>query len=169
MNAPESIRRMPITTPMVVMSAMFVAAGGFIHARQWLDVYRHVPADAPGAAVVRIGFPLNAAASFLFVVALALVFRRPSRLTRPVVWAAVAFQVASLATLVATRVGSVVGWAEPIWTPAAQQTLAVEAAAIAALVVLALFSRRGQAAAGPLPHLHGCRCKAACVGEAPAA
>lgn len=133
---------MRFTTPMVVLSAMFVGAGGFIHLREWLDVYRQVPANAQGSAVVRIGFPLNAAASLVVVIALVLVFRRRSRLTQPVILAAIAFQAASLATLIATRVGSVFGWSEPSWTPGAEQTRAVEAAAIIALVTLAALSRR---------------------------
>ena len=133
---------MRFTTPMVVLSAMFIGAGGFVHLREWLDVYREVPASAPGAAVVRIGFPLNAAASLLLVISLVLVFRRPSRLTQPVILAAIAFQAASLATLIATRVGSVFGWSEPTWTPGAEQTRAVEAAAIVALLALAALSRR---------------------------
>ena len=126
---------------MVVLSAMFIGAGGFIHLREWLDVYRQVPASAPGAAVVRIGFPLNAATSLLFVICLVLVFRRPSRFTQPTVLAAIAFQAASLATLIATRVGSVLGWSEPIWTPGAEQSRAVEAAAIVTLLALAALSR----------------------------
>ena len=132
---------MRFTTPMVVLSAMFIGAGGFIHLREWLNVYRQVPASASGAAVVRIGFPLNAAASLALIVALVLVFRRPSRLTQPVILAAIAFQAASLATLIATRVGSVFGWSEPSWTPGAEQTRAVEAAAIVALLALAALSR----------------------------
>lgn len=133
---------MRFTTPMVVLSAMLIGAGGFIHLREWLDVYRQVPASAPGAAVVRIGFPLNAAASLVLVIALVLVFRRPSRLTQPVIFAAIAFQAASLAALIATRVGSVLGWSEPSWTAAAEQTRAVEAAAIVALLALATLSHR---------------------------
>ena len=127
---------------MVAISAMFIAAGGFIHLREWLDLYRHVPADSPGAAVVRLGFPLNAAASLILVIALIVTIRRPSRLTQPLFLSAIAFQAASLATLIATRNGSVLGWTEPSWTPGAEQTRAVEIAAIAALVAVAAFSRR---------------------------
>lgn len=125
------------TTLMVVLSAMFIAAGGFVHLREWLDIYRHVPASTPGAALVRIGFPVNAAASLVLVIALVLVLRRPSRLTQPTILAALAFQAASLATLIATRVGSVLGWSEPTWTLGAEQTRAIEAAAIVALLALA--------------------------------
>lgn len=129
---------------MVALAAMFVGAGGIIHLRQWLEIYRQVPSNAPGAAVVRVGFPLNAAVSLAFVVALVLVLtvRRSSRFAQPVILAAVVFQVASLATLVATRIGDVFGWSEPSWTPGAEQTRAVEIAAIVALLGLAALRRR---------------------------
>jgi hypothetical protein len=127
---------------MVALSVMFISAGGFIHLREWLDIYRLVPADVPGAAVVRVGFPVNTAASLVFAIALVLVFRRHSRLTQPVIFAALAVQAASLATLIATRIGSVFGWSESTWTPGAEQTRAVEAAAIVALVALAELSGR---------------------------
>lgn len=153
----ESIRRIRLTTPLVALSALFIGAGGFIHLRLWLDLYRHIPASSPGAAVVRVGFPLNVAASLACVLALILVFRRPSRLTQPVIFAALAFQVASLATLIATRVGSLFGWAEPTWTGGPEQTRAVEVAAIVALLALAWLRRR-EAAGDPRegrPHATG--------------
>ena len=140
-NALESAHRIRVTTPMVVLAAVFTAAGGFIHLTEWLDLYRHVPAGSPGADVVRLGFPLNAAASLLFVIALALVHRRRSRLTQPTIVAALAFQGASLAMVIATRVGTAFGWTEPSWTPGAEQSRAVEIAAIVALLALALLVR----------------------------
>lgn len=121
---------------------MYVAAGGFVHLREWSDTYRDVPASAPGALVVRIGFPLNAAASVLLVVALAVVVWRRSRLTQPVILATIALQVASLGVLIGTRVDSVLGWSEPVWTIAADQTRAVEIAAIVTLLLLAASHRR---------------------------
>lgn len=127
---------------MVALAAMFIGAGGFVHLRDWLGIYRLVPASASGAAVVRVGFPLNAAASLVLVIALVLVVRRRSRLTQPVIFGALAFQALSLATLIATRVSSVFGWSEPIWTPGAEQTRAVEVAAIIALLALAALSHR---------------------------
>jgi hypothetical protein len=133
---------MQLTTPMVAVSAMFVAAGGLIHFLEWLDIYRHVPSSAPGAAVVRVGFPINAAASLLVVVALVLAFRRASRLTLAVILGALAIQAASLAALITTRVGSLFGWAEPAWTSGAEQTRAVEIAAIVALAGLAAIAHR---------------------------
>lgn len=121
---------------------MFIAAGGLIHLREWLNVYRLVPADAPGAAVVRVGFPLNTAASIVIVIALVVVVRRHSRLTQPLIFGALAFQAVALGTLIATRSASVLGWSEPSWTPGADQARAVEIAAIAALLVLAALCRR---------------------------
>jgi hypothetical protein len=129
------------TTLLAVMSAMFIAAGGFIHLTEWLDLYRHVPANSPGADVVRLGFPHNAAASLVLAIAVLLVTWRRSRLTHPVIFTAIAFQVASLALLIATRVGTVFSWTEPSWTPGAEQSRAVEAAAIAALLALAVLVR----------------------------
>ena len=130
------------TTLMALMSSMFIAAGGFIHLTEWRDLYRHVPADSPGADVVRLGFPINTAASLVLVISLLLAIRHRSRLTSPVILPAVAFQAASLAMLIATRVGTVFGWTEPSWTPGAEQSRAVEIAAIVALLVLAAFVRR---------------------------
>ncbi len=141
MSAIESVRRVRPETLFLALSSEFILAGGFIHLREWLDVYRRVPATAPGAAVVRVGLPLNTAASLVIVIALVLVVRRRGRLTQPVIFGALAFQVASLATLIASRVDSVFGWSEPTWTSGADQTRAVELAAIAALIVLAALSR----------------------------
>lgn len=149
------------TTLLVVMSAMFIAAGGFIHLTEWLDLYRHVPANSPGADVVRLGFPLNAAASLVLATAVPLVTWHRSRLTHPVIFSAIGFQVGSLAMLIATRVGTVFGWTEPSWTPGAEQSRAVEAAAIVALLVLAVLvrgDRRARASdvsaqSSPLPQL----------------
>lgn len=141
MSVPESVRRVRPRTLFLILSSMFVAAGGVIHLREWLDVYRHVPAAIPGAAVVRVGFPLNTAASFVLVVALVLVVWRPSRVTQAVIIGALVIQTASLAMLIATRNASVFGWSEPAWTRAAEQTRAVEVAAIAALLVLASLVR----------------------------
>ena len=143
MNAPPSDRRTRSTTLALVLSSMFIAAGGSIHLREWLDVYRHVPVNAPGAAVVRLGFPLNTAASFVVVIALVVVVRSARlSLTLAVIFGALAFQAASLGTLIATRLASVLNWSESGWSSGAEQTRAVEVAAIAALVALAALSVR---------------------------
>lgn len=137
---------------MLAMSALFVAAGGYVHLREWLDLYRHVPADSPGAAVVTVGFPVNAGVSLLFAGALALCAWRPQRLAPLVVGGAALFQLASLALLIATRTGSVLGWTEPSWTPGADQTRAVEIGALislAAVAAVAVVHRRREKASLP--------------------
>jgi hypothetical protein len=121
-------------TLLVLIAAILVTVGGFIHLREWLDTYRHVPAAVPGAAVVRVGFPLNAATSLVIALALLATLWRFRRFMLSVVAGAIAFEAASLVSLILSRTGSVFGWSEPVWTTAANQTRAVE---IAALVVLA--------------------------------
>ena len=121
---------------LIMTAAAFVATGGFIHLREWLDTYRNVPASVPGAAVVRIGFPVNAAVSLVLAIALlASVWRWQSSLTI-VAASAFAFEAASLASLILSRTGSVLGWKEPVWTDGANQARLVE---IVALVALAGF------------------------------
>ncbi len=120
--------------PLVLAAAAFTLAGGAAHLREWLDSYRDVPADAPGAFVVRIGFPASAAAALVIAVALVATIWVARRFAPYVVGAAIAFNAASLGTLIATRTGSVLGWTEPVWTPGADQIRALE---IGALVVLA--------------------------------
>lgn len=136
----EQQGRMRRTAPLVIASAAFIAAGGVIHVREWLDVYRHVPADVPGAAVVRIGFPLNAAASLIVALALLFCAWRRSRFTPHVVVAAVLFQAGALAALIVTRTGSLLGWSEPGWTIAAEQTRAVEVGALVALAAVSVIT-----------------------------
>ncbi len=125
--------------PLVLAAAAFIAAGGYVHLREWLDTYRHVPSDAAGSFVVRIGFPVNAAISLLVAVALVATLFVARRFSHYVVAGAVSFQVASLGILVATRTGSVLGWTEPIWTPGADQTRAVEIGALVALAASAMI------------------------------
>ncbi len=121
------------TLPLMLSSALFIAAGGYVHFREWFDTYRHLPANLPGVAVVRVGFPINAVVSVLLVGALLLCALRRSKYAPWVVAAAIVFEVASLLTLIATRVGNVLGWSEHIWTMGADQTRAVEIGALAAL------------------------------------
>ena len=133
------------TALLLATAATYVAAGGFVHLREWLETYRDVPAAAAGSAVVRIGFPLNAATSLVIAAALAFCAWRTSRFTPYVVAGAVVFQVGSLAALIATRTGSLFGWSEPIWTVGANQTVAVEIGALlslAAVAVAAAVQRR---------------------------
>jgi hypothetical protein len=112
------------------MAAVFVLAGGWIHLREWLDTYRHVPAGVDGAFVVRLGFPVNAVASVVLAAALLVAVMRSDRLLPAVVAATAAFEAASLVTLVLSRTGSVLGWAEPTWTVGAEQSRAVEIGAL---------------------------------------
>lgn len=132
--------------PLMLAAAAFVAAGGYVHLREWLDVYRDVPAAAAGAAVVRIGFPVSAAVSAIVVVALLATAFRGRRVRTIVVAGAALFQAGSLAALVVSRTGSLLGWAEPVWTRGADQARAVEIGALAVLAaiaaVLALQRRR---------------------------
>jgi hypothetical protein len=138
------------STPFVIVAAVFVAAGGVIHLREWLDSYRDLPSAVPGSAVVKVGFPLNAAASALVAAALiATIFTMRNRAIY-IVGAAIAFQAASLASLIVSRTGSLFGWMEPVWTDGANQARAVEIAAILALVAAAVLSARRRTAAPDL-------------------
>jgi hypothetical protein len=120
-------------TPMLVLAAAFVAAGGAVHLREWLDIYRDVPAVLPGAAVVRIGFPLNALASLVLAGALVGAAFTTRRTALAIAAAALGFQAASLAVLIASRTGTVFGWMETGWSRGASQTRAVEIGALVAL------------------------------------
>lgn len=124
------------TAPLLASAALFVAAGGYVHLREWLDTYRHVPADAAGSFVVRIGFPINATASALLAVALACNAWRRTRFMPQVIVAAVTFQAVSLATLIATRTGTLFGWTEPSWTSGADQVRAVQIGALLTLTAV---------------------------------
>jgi hypothetical protein len=139
--------------PLVIAAAAFVAAGGYVHAREWLDGYRDVPAAAPGAFLVRVGFPLNAAMSLLVAVTLVATLFVARRRAPVVVAGAMAFQAVSLAVLIGTRVGSVLGWTEPVWTRGADQARAVGIGAIVALVGVVAVSaaaRRMPVALAPI-------------------
>src|SRR4051812_41373092 len=46
-----------VTTPLILIAALFVLAGGYVHLREWQDTYRSLPSIVPGRDVVRIGFP----------------------------------------------------------------------------------------------------------------
>src|SRR5688500_6817351 len=96
-----------------VTAGACTSPGGFVHPREWLETYRHVPASVAGAAVVRVGFPLSAAASVAIAVALAFCAVRRTRFTPHIIAAAMVFQAASLAALILTRTGSFLGWTDP--------------------------------------------------------
>jgi hypothetical protein len=59
-----------VAAPLLLSAALFTAAGGYVHLREWVHTYRAIPASAPGSALVRIGFPVNAAASAVLALAL---------------------------------------------------------------------------------------------------
>jgi hypothetical protein len=139
--------RTTLTRPMLLAAAAFTAAGGYIHLTEWLDTYRDTPSEAPGSWLVRIGFPVNAAVSAVAVVALVLAATRLPKLAVPAVVGTFLFQAGSLAFLIGSRTGTVLGWTEPIWTPGAEQSRAVEIAAMVALVVAAALRRTRGAAA----------------------
>lgn len=128
-----------LTIPLVVASAVFVAAGGYIHLTEWLDVYRDTPSQVPGAEVVTIGFPVNVAISVLAVLALGVAATKATQWLWIVVAGTFLFQAGSLATLILSRTGSVFGWTEPVWNDAANQTRAVEIGALISLAALGLL------------------------------
>jgi hypothetical protein len=138
-----------ITSLLAAAAALLVLLGGYVHAREWLDTYRHVPGGVDGAFVVKVGFPVNAATSVVLAVALLACVVRWHRHLPLAVAATFAFEAASLATLILSRTGSVLGWAEPDWTNGANQARMVEVGALLALGALAavLTARRRPALA----------------------
>ena len=154
MKAKEGVPRSWVTDSLLTVGAVLVAAGGVVHLREWLEIYRHVPAAAEGSVVVRVGFPINTAASLLVATALGVCAWRRSRFTPQVVVTAVLLQVGSLAALIASRTGSFLGWSEPSWTAGAKQAGAIEIGAVislAAVAVIAVLRRRNTAHRGTLP------------------
>lgn len=128
-----------LTIPLVLASAVFVLAGGYIHLTEWLDVYRDIPSNVPGSEVVTIGFPVNVALSVVAAVALVVAAWRVPRLLGVVVAGTFLFQAGSLAALILSRTGSVFGWTEPTWNDAANQTRAVEIGAMLCLAALGIL------------------------------
>ncbi|MDQ6927498.1 MAG: hypothetical protein M3159_02405 [Actinomycetota bacterium] len=124
-----------MTTPLILIAALFVLAGGYVHLREWQDTYRALPAIVPGRDVVRIGFPINAAVSLVLALALLVTTVRFRRLAPLVLAGAMVFEAASLAAVVISRNASLFGWMESTWTLGANQSVALE---IGALVNLAL-------------------------------
>lgn len=138
---------------MTIAAALFVAAGGFVHIREWVDLYRDLPAGTPGAAVVRVGFPVNAALSAVIAVALVVAAFRGLRLAGYVVGGALLFQAGSLTVLILSRTGSLFGWAEPVWTRGADQARAVEIGALVCLLAITVVTaaQRRQATRAQVP------------------
>ncbi len=130
-----------LTGSMLFASAAYVVAGGYIHVSEWLEQYRFVPTSAPGAALVRIGFPVNAALSVVLAVVLVAAAVRLPRLVVPAAVGTMAFQAASLTFVIGSRIGTVLGWSEPVWTTAAEQTRAVEIGALLTLAAAVVVHR----------------------------
>jgi hypothetical protein len=145
-----AILRRP-ATPLLVLGAVFVAAGGMVHLREWLDIYREVPASLPGAAVVRIGFPANAVASLVIAGSLLVAVFATRRIARGVALAGLAFQAASFAALIASRTGTVFGWMETGWSRGANQTRAVEIGAMVSLAAATALIGVGRCSRTPDP------------------
>jgi len=132
-----------LPTALRVFAALLVLAGGAIHLQLWLDQYRDVPSDVPGAFVVNPGFLVSAVVSL--VLAVAILFVR-----RPILWlVALLFEVVSIVALVLSRQASVLGWEEPVWNADAKRTIAVEILAVLALLVLLAvdYARSGRSRA----------------------
>lgn len=123
-----------VSRSILSLVALYTAAGGYVHMQEWLDGYRNIPSGVPGSWVVRVGFPVNAAAAAIVAVALVVAAVR-RRGGVPALLAAVGLSAGTLSMLIATRTGSVFGWAEPVWTSGANQARAV---AIGALVLAAM-------------------------------
>lgn len=138
-----------LTGTMLFASAAYVVAGGYIHLSEWLDEFRFVPTAAPGAALVRLGFPVNGALSVVLAVVLLAAAVRLPRLVVPAVVVTMAFQAASLAFVIASRIGTVLGWSEPVWTTAAEQTRAVEIAALITLAAAGALHRSARSSRPP--------------------
>lgn len=122
-----------LSAPLLLVAAALTAWGGYVHLREWLDLYRKLPAGIPGSAVVRVGFPVSAGISAALAVMLVLGALRGGRLERYVVPGAFLFQALSLAALVVSRNDSLFGWSEATWSGAAN---AARLAEIATMVTL---------------------------------
>ncbi|HEV3401508.1 MAG TPA: hypothetical protein VG078_06760 [Acidimicrobiales bacterium] len=136
----------PFAAPLLVAAAVCTAGGAYVHLREWLALYRHLPATIPGSAVVRVGFPLHAVMAGGLAVLLLFCALRGGRLVRYVVGGTLAFQFGAVAALVVSRTGSLFGWSEATWTGGATEALLTALGAIAslgaALVVGAVERRR---------------------------
>ena len=126
---------------MLLAAAAFTAGGGYVHLTEWLDTYRDIPSWAPGSWLVRIGFPVNGVVSLVAAVALVLAATKLPKLATPAIIGTFLFQAGSLFFLIGSRTGTVLGWTEPVWTPGAEQSRALEIAALVSLLVAAALDR----------------------------
>jgi hypothetical protein len=112
------------TTPLILIAALFVLAGGY--------------------DVVRLGFPVNAAVSLILALALVLTTRWRRGLTPLIVAGAIVFEAASSAALIISRNGTLFGWTERIWTLGANQSIALEAGALVNLLLVMAIAMVGR-------------------------
>ncbi len=119
-----------------VVAAALVLIGGVLHLNIWRTDYSgsHLPGSVPGSFVVKVGFPVNAAASLVLAIALIVLGERLL-----VAVAGVLFEAASMVTLVLSRGVGIFGWKEQGWgnKPTSVLVLVVEVAATVSLLVLA--------------------------------
>ena len=133
------------SAPLLVAAAAYTAGGAYVHLREWLALYRDLPASIPGAAGVRVGFPLHAGMAGGLAVLLLCCALRGGRLVRYAVGGTLAFQFGAVAALVVSRTGSLFGWSEATWTGGATEALLAALGAIASLgaaLVVGVVERR---------------------------
>lgn len=138
--------RDPHHTPLALVAwlaaAVGVLAGGLLHLKIWNSDYRTLPGGGviPGAWVVKVGFPINAAVSVLVAVAVGLTaFGLVAAIRRFVIPVALAVEVASIAALVASRQSSIFSWTEKGYDTHAKQVLVVELVTVVLLVAAAVL------------------------------
>lgn len=144
MDLPSIPRPLRGPAPIAALGAAFVLAGGYVHLREWLETYRDVPSGTPGAFVVTLGFPVNAALSAVLAIAIAASIIRFRRALLPVLVLSLGFQLGALALVILTRTGSVFGWAEPTWTAGANDARATAIGAIASIVAAVAVGLRSR-------------------------
>ena len=146
---PTDPHRTVVGTALWVLSGVAVLAGGLLHLKIWNDQYKDLPSAVPGRNVVKLGFPVNAAASLIVALALvAVALGAVAVIRRYVVPVALALEVASLAALIQSRRGTFFDWSEKGWSSNAKQVLIVEIVATVLLVAAAFlpaFLKRRQA------------------------
>ncbi len=125
--------------PLVIVAAALVAVNGLLHLKIWNSDYRHTPSAAPGAWVVKVGFPVNAALAVALALALLVLIRQ-----RLVPVAAAVFTGGSLAALILSRsrVG-IFGWKESGWSSDAKMIAVVEVLSLVALAAVIAVQRTG--------------------------
>src|SRR5262245_517621 len=96
--------RLAVPRLLLLLGALFTAAAGYIHLREWMVTYRSIPTAVPGSWVVRVGFPASAAIAVLLSVALVVAAVRRSPRSRLAVGMTIAFASALLGFLIDLRI-----------------------------------------------------------------